>query len=635
MRHRTTAFAAALCLLALGTVACSSDDPAKKAAQRYAAQLPTGHFDGVEFVDNTGSAVAAASVSSSLAAMVGDVPLAGLKATIGGDVPVTKDNAHTTMTVDWTIAGAVWHYTTDLRLVKRDSAWKVVWEPTGVVPGLTNDDNTLALHTTRPTRGLILDGADQPLVKPRPVIDVGINPAGVKNMSALVSALQRAFAKIHLDISLDDLPARVDAAKANNQFVLVVTLRREIYDQIRPDIHDLDGTQFIERDQILAPTKEFARALLGTVGEVQADQIKADPEHYIAGDIVGHGGLQEQFDHVLGGTKGVEVATGKGKVLFTHAATAGGPLSTTLDPRIQAAADAALAGTGQRSALVAIRISDGALVAVANGPGGGDLNLAFTASVPPGSTFKMVSALSLLDSGAVTPDTTVECPKTYSVEGRTFKNAGDFALGLVPFHTDFAKSCNTAFASLADKLGPDGLSKAAATVGLGTAWTVGVDATTGSVPVNAPAVEQAAAAFGQGQTLVSPLAMAAATASVARGSWLTPKLFRTQPDGAKRAPADKPAPPTAGAALKPASVAALKSMMREVVIAGTATALVDVPKGDVYAKTGTAEFDNDPSHTHAWTVGWQGDIAFAVFVENGGSSATTAVPIVESFLRAL
>jgi len=76
-------------------------------------------------------------------------------------------------------------------------------------------------------------------------------------------------------------------------------------------------------------------------------------------------------------------------------------------------------------------------------------------------------------------------------------------------------------------------------------------------------------------------------------------------------------------------------MMREVVTVGTATALADVPGGQVYVKTGTAEFNDNPADTHAWTIGWQGDIAFAVFVENGGGSGETAVPIVEAFLRGL
>lgn len=76
-------------------------------------------------------------------------------------------------------------------------------------------------------------------------------------------------------------------------------------------------------------------------------------------------------------------------------------------------------------------------------------------------------------------------------------------------------------------------------------------------------------------------------------------------------------------------------MMREVVTAGTGTALKDVPGQPVYGKTGTAEYDNNPAHTHAWFVGWQGDVAFAVFVEQGGSSTASAVPIAERFLRAL
>ena len=76
--------------------------------------------------------------------------------------------------------------------------------------------------------------------------------------------------------------------------------------------------------------------------------------------------------------------------------------------------------------------------------------------------------------------------------------------------------------------------------------------------------------------------------------------------------------------------------MREVVTVGTGAALADVPGGPVFAKTGTAEFDDtDKNKTHAWTLGWQGDVAFVVFVENGGTSTATAVPIVEKFLRAL
>jgi cell division protein FtsI/penicillin-binding protein 2 len=240
----------------------------------------------------------------------------------------------------------------------------------------------------------------------------------------------------------------------------------------------------------------------------------------------------------------------------------------------------------------------------------------------------VITALGVLDNGSVTPATPVNCPQTYTVAGRPFKNSNNFSLGTVPFHVDFAKSCNTAFASLAPKLGADGLAKAAASVGIGVPWQLGADVYTGQVGKDQSPVDAAAAAFGQGTTQVSPLALAGAVAAVAHGSWQQPKLFAEAPPGTTLTPA-------ASTTLKPTSVAALRSMMREVVTSGTGTGLKGVSGGAVYAKTGTAEFDNNPAHTHAWVTGWQGDIAFAVFVENGGSSTATAVPIAAAFLNRL
>ena len=308
-----------------------------------------------------------------------------------------------------------------------------------------------------------------------------------------------------------------------------------MYEQIRVKIRDLPGTVFQETMRQLGPSRGFARALLGTVGEVLKEQMDANPGKYVVGDQVGQFGLQEEYDDLLRGTSGVHlVITGRKNAdggaeaepeLFFIDPKHGQPLKTTIDQRIQGAAEAALVGQPNNSALVAIRVSDGAVLAAANGPDGADNNLAFNASVPPGSTFKMITALGLLDANAVSLDSPVNCPRTLTVEGREFHNSNNFELGNVPFRVDFAKSCNTAFASLAPKLGGDGLQKAAASVGVGVPWSLGTEVFTGTVPANASAVESAAAAFGQGQTLVSPLALAGAAASVARGSHLQPKLF--------------------------------------------------------------------------------------------------------------
>jgi cell division protein FtsI/penicillin-binding protein 2 len=74
--------------------------------------------------------------------------------------------------------------------------------------------------------------------------------------------------------------------------------------------------------------------------------------------------------------------------------------------------------------------------------------------------------------------------------------------------------------------------------------------------------------------------------------------------------------------------------MRAVVTEGTAGFLGDAPGGPVGAKTGTAEFGTGtPPDTHAWMIATQGDLAVAVFVEEGTSGSQTAGPILAEFLR--
>jgi cell division protein FtsI/penicillin-binding protein 2 len=97
-----------------------------------------------------------------------------------------------------------------------------------------------------------------------------------------------------------------------------------------------------------------------------------------------------------------------------------------------------------------------------------------------------------------------------------------------------------------------------------------------------------------------------------------------------------PAHPAAdGAPLKQSTVAALKQMMREVVTDGTAVKDKSVPGAPIYGKTGTAEHDNKPTPTHSWFMGYRGDIAFCVFVEDGGMSTDAAVPIAGKFFTVL
>jgi cell division protein FtsI/penicillin-binding protein 2 len=217
------------------------------------------------------------------------------------------------------------------------------------------------------------------------------------------------------------------------------------------------------------------------------------------------------------------------------------------------------------------------------------------------------------------------------VDGRTTKNYQNEALGSVPFAKDFADSCNNAFVTLSLKMGNSDVRDAASELGIGTGWAkhLGVaNAFGGSVPVSESKLERANTAFGQARTSVSPAALAVMAGSVARGSYVEPALIR--------------APAVAGADRTPRPLNAkatgeLRDLMRLVVTSGTAKGIFNgVPGGPVSGKTGTAEFGSGkPPPTHAWFVGWQGDVAFAVLVEEGTSGATNAAPVAKAFLSRL
>ncbi|GID10261.1 penicillin-binding protein [Actinocatenispora rupis] len=611
--------AAGVALVAVaGLAACgdSKEDAATKALTGFLANWRAGTLQKSAYSGASGATVAAA-----YKRVAGD--LAGVHPTLKpGKVTVKGSKASAPVTVSWPLGGNTWSYPTTVRMVASGDAWKVAWSGSTVNPKLSGDAAITVSRDAAP-RGSIVDGDGKPLVSEQPVVYVGVEPDKVKDPAGLTRTLSTA-----LKTDLSDLPGRIRSAPPSS-FVDVITLRRNDYEAVRDRIHDLPGVLFREGTLPLAPTRTFGRALLGTVGAVTKEQMEKHPGRYEIGDQAGQSGLQAAYDTRLGGKAGVTVKVGGSdpRVLWQQRPQAGQPLATTLDPTVQKAADAALATEKKhRTALVAIRISTGKVLAVANGPDGGSDDLALTASVPPGSTFKVVSSLAYLRAG-VTPQTTVNCPKTVTVGGRKFHNENSFVLGQVPFHTDFAQSCNTAFAGLSSKLGNDTLTKQAAALGVGADWKLGVDVNTGSVPAANSAVDRAAAAFGQGRTTVSPIVMAGISAAVARGHWTQPVLI-TDP---------KVTPAADGPALPAADVKDLKGMMREVVTSGTATVLANVPGGPVYGKTGTAEYGSGSEPpSHSWFTGWQGDIAFAAFVEDGGTHENAvAAPLAAKFLKNL
>lgn len=632
---------AALALVPLALVAACSGDPADEEGappEDLAADLAAG-------LELTAAAVGTDKEEEATSgAALGDVAFVGLDvsevaadyldvvAGMSGIVPTVEgERAGDAITLTWSwpvVEGAEpWTYETTAEVGEDGDSWAVVWDRTVVEPSLRKND-TLEATTLPARRGEIRGAGGKVLVTERPVFRYGIDRVQVSGQRAVASARELA-ALVGIDVG-----PYVTAVKeaGDRAFVEAITYREgEVPPAVRQQALDIEGALAVADEIALAPTREFAAPILGRVGPVTAEMIEEDPDAYEVGDIVGVSGLQLRYDEQLRGEEGrvvdaVDPNRARGRELFRARATDGESLALTLDARLQTTAESLLADVGPASAIVALRPSDGAILAAANGPGTDGLNHATYGQFAPGSTFKIVSSLALLRSG-LEPGTTVPCTATTTVDGKQFKNYDDYpgsAIGDIPLSTAVAQSCNTAFISQRDRLGKGDMAGAAAALGLGIDHDLGFPAYFGQVPGPASETEAAADLIGQGKILASPMVMATVIASVQEGAVVVPRLVEQ---------VDVEAPDHE--ALTRTEAEQLRGMLRQVVTEGSGQALADVPGAPVIAKTGTAEFERAGRvETHAWMVAAQGDLAVAVFVELGESGSQTAGPILEEFLRA-
>lgn len=242
---------------------------------------------------------------------------------------------------------------------------------------------------------------------------------------------------------------------------------------------------------------------------------------------------------------------------------------------------------------------------------------------PPGSTFKIVTAMAALRKNPNTAQLTYECkPLPDGRVGNFVKGWGRpirddvadrVAHGSVDMRKGTVVSCNSYFAQLGTyAIGADALKKTSDLLGIST----------GDVKGSLPQ-----AAYGQGQVVVSPFQMARAAATVAGNGRMPYGRWVTDESNPRIEP---PAP-----ILDPAQARILGEYMRGVVVSGTgrsaASALVAVA-----GKTGTAEVEKQSSH--AWFTGFAPygtpKIAFAVLVENGQYGGSAAAPIARDIVAA-
>ncbi|MFL6061145.1 MAG: penicillin-binding transpeptidase domain-containing protein [Marmoricola sp.] len=624
MPPRTRMVVPALLVLALALAGCGKDstkDPAaQKAADALAAGLSAYDASKIAFSDTAG-ATAFTDLVGPLKSFASDVR--------AGDVKVSGSTATTELS--WTMDrdGARWKHTTTARLTKAGGTWQVDWSPAIVESSLVAGE-TISVTGLNARRGDILGRGDKALVEPRPVVRFGIDKAQA-GAAAVTSAGRLAQA-----VGISAAPYVKLVTKAGPKaFVPALVVRRgEVSSGLIGRVVAIPGARAISDHLPLAPTKDFAAALLGTVGPATAEIIKDSKGRLRVGDDAGLSGLEARYDEQLGGTPGVKVSAvpAKGssaapRELFSAAAVPGDPLKLTLDEKLQATAQTLLDRYGPASALVAIKPSTGEILVAASGPGSKGYNTATFGQYAPGSTFKIVSSLALLRAG-MKPDSPVSCPLSVVVNGKKFKNYSDYPsnrIGQITLRDAVANSCNTAFISSRAKVKGTALGDAAAALGFGVDHDLGFPAYFGQAPAPSGETEGAADLIGQGKILASPMAMATVVASVVRGSTVVPWLVQ----GAEKRTADPKVP------LTKAEAASLRGLMHAVVTDGSGSFLQAIEPPSIIAKTGTAEFGSTPPlPTHTWMVGAQGDLAVAVFVDRGQSGSGTAGPVLEAFLKA-
>jgi cell division protein FtsI/penicillin-binding protein 2 len=544
--------------------------------------------------------------------------------------------ATATATLAWTWPVATkeaWEYETVAQLTYPGATdgeagdWEAAWNTGVLVPGLEPGER-LAVERTEPARGEIVTTTGDTIVGMTPVHRVGID----KTRPGWDTATAKLGNVLGFDqATTNDIAAQVDSA-GDKAFIEVITIRENDPEYDFDAAMAIDGVVGIPDELPLAPNRDFARAVLGSVGDATEEIIKESEGTIKPGDRVGVSGLQAAYDEQLRGVPGLAVTIepvegGEGREAFTIDKKDGEPVAITLDPATQLRAEAALADiTDLASAIVAIKPSTGEVLAAASGPGSEGYNTATLGQYPPGSTMKIATSLAMLRAGT-TPDSTLPCTPTINVEGREFQNVPGYpasALGdAVPFRTIFANSCNTAFIAQHQAITQQQLHDAAASLGLGVeAKGFGAAGTMGDVPADASGTEHAASMIGQGQVLATPLAMATVAASVSAGHTVSPWLVK---------PSDEKAAGTPSGDLTADEAATLRDLMGGVVREGSATVLQDVP-GIVGAKTGTAQF-GDGTKAHVWMVAIANDLAAVVFIEEGELGSTTAGPVMHEFLK--
>jgi penicillin-binding protein 2 len=558
---------------------------------------------------------------------------------------------------------------------------------------LLAEENRINIRLIPPARGLIMDRNGKLIAGNEQNYRVVITREDAGDVGQVLARLAHV-----IPLTPEDIDKTVKEADRSSPFVPLIVADRlpwEDFSRVALNAPTLPGVSpEVGLSRVYPRPQDFAH-IVGYVGPVSDRDLEGienpDPILQIPKFQIGKIGVERwQEDTLRGsaGTKRIEVNS-VGRVmreLERVDGTPGADIRLTIDADVQNFAQARLGA--ESAAVVVMDVTNGDLIAIASAPSF-DPNL-FVRGIsqtdydgllnndhrplanktvqgvyPPGSTFKMVTALAALESGAITTDTTHYCPGYVEYGGRKFncwKRAGH---GTVSLDRALSESCDVYFYEVAQKVGIDNIAEMGKKLGLGVRHDLPMSAISeGVMPNKAWKLEAQKAewrigdtinaSIGQGYVLASPLQLAVMAARLATGRAIAPRLVRDV-DGE-----EVTALSAAPLGIDGSQLRAVQEGMFGVVNGahGTAKASRIVDETMIMAgKTGTSQVRNISAaerargvisndqlpwerRDHALFVGFapydNPKYSVAVVVEHGGGGSVAAAPIARDvILRAM
>lgn len=548
-----------------------------------------------------------------------------------------------------------------------------------------SENNRLRFVPVAASRGAIMDRNGKVLVSNRPSFSLAVVPQEVKDKDALLNQIASL-----LGLDRAELSERWEKGRGRARYyptVLASNISRDQVEIVEENLLRLPGVE-IE----MKPVREYssgllAAHLLGYIGEVSESELNAKGyEEYNPGDYVGKNGIERGWENELHGNDGgrqLEVDA-RGRVLRTISEsypTVGNSVVLTIDANLQKQAERAFGD--QAGAAVAMDVNSGEILAFVSNPAFdpslfsgkmpadtwkeylGDKrhpleNKALTGQYPPGSTFKIITALAGLEGGVINDSTAVNCSGSYDLGASTFKCWNRHGHGATSLKKALRESCDVYFYQLGEHLGVDRIAATAKKFMLGAPMGIGLNNEKGGlIPTSEWKQkrygkrwyhgETLPVAIGQGYVLMTPIQMASMIATVANeGTVYRPRLVKriVDADG-------KPLKEFKSELLGTTGISADKfklikqglfAVVNEPGGTGAMARLYDVR---VAGKTGTSQVVNMRDskagtpyqyRDHALFVAFapydKPEIALAVVVEHGEHGGSAAAPIAARILRA-